>query len=75
MPLACLFRKASMNLLLEVETPNSFVTLKQMCCLKQLHTNSQQKIDISNYKLNYEKVGTGAHNILCLPGALGSIWH
>lgn len=34
-----------------------------------------QKIILNNGQtINYVKVGNGLHNILCLPGALGTIW-
>ncbi|CAH3995513.1 valacyclovir hydrolase [Pieris brassicae] len=31
-------------------------------------------IQVGNYSINYVRVGNGPHNILCAPGALGSIW-
>ncbi|XP_026683658.1 valacyclovir hydrolase-like [Diaphorina citri] len=34
----------------------------------------EQKVVIDNKTINYLKTGTGPHNVLCLPGALGSIW-
>lgn len=29
---------------------------------------------MNNWEINYLKVGKGPHNLLCLPGALGTIW-
>ncbi|XP_053605739.1 valacyclovir hydrolase-like isoform X2 [Plodia interpunctella] len=34
----------------------------------------EEKIKIRDYNINYLKVGNGPHNVLCLPGALGTIW-
>ncbi|BES87557.1 valacyclovir hydrolase-like [Nesidiocoris tenuis] len=31
-------------------------------------------IKIDNHPINYLKVGEGEHNLICLPGALGTIW-
>ncbi|XP_068084195.1 valacyclovir hydrolase [Anabrus simplex] len=38
-------------------------------------TNSkEQKILVDGVDINYLKVGSGPHHVLCFPGALGSIW-
>lgn len=34
----------------------------------------EQKVDINGQTINYIKVGNGLHNVLCMPGALGTIW-
>lgn len=34
----------------------------------------EKKVIIENQTINYLKVGTGDQTVLCLPGALGSIW-
>lgn len=34
----------------------------------------EEILDVKNTKINYVKVGSGAHNVLFLPGALGTIW-
>ncbi|XP_072949927.1 valacyclovir hydrolase [Epargyreus clarus] len=34
----------------------------------------EEKINVGKYNINYLKVGNGAHSVLCMPGALGSIW-
>ncbi|XP_028169097.1 valacyclovir hydrolase [Ostrinia furnacalis] len=34
----------------------------------------EDRIKVGNCNINYIKVGNGPHNVLCLPGALGSIW-
>ncbi|XP_075976426.1 serine hydrolase BPHL [Anticarsia gemmatalis] len=34
----------------------------------------EERVKVRNYDINYVKVGTGAHNVLFLPGALGTIW-
>lgn len=35
---------------------------------------AQKVILYNGQTINYVKVGNGSHNILCLPGALGTIW-
>jgi hypothetical protein len=39
-----------------------------------ISTNNQEKINVTGTMINYEKVGTGWHPILCLPGALGELF-
>ncbi|KAL4716293.1 hypothetical protein ACJJTC_014773 [Scirpophaga incertulas] len=34
----------------------------------------EERIKVGNCNINYVKVGNGVHNVLCMPGALGSIW-
>lgn len=34
----------------------------------------EDQVQVKGCNVNYLKVGNGPHNILCLPGALGSIW-
>ncbi|KAL1452218.1 hypothetical protein WDU94_006514, partial [Cyamophila willieti] len=34
----------------------------------------EQQVVIDGKTINYLKTGSGEHNVLCLPGALGSIW-
>lgn len=34
----------------------------------------EESVNVKNWNINYVKVGTGAHNVLFLPGALGTIW-
>lgn len=34
----------------------------------------EEKVKVGKYDINYLKVGNGPHHVLCLPGALGSIW-
>ncbi|KAM3959760.1 valacyclovir hydrolase [Aphomia sociella] len=33
-----------------------------------------EKIKVGNYNINYVKVGSGPRTLLCVPGALGTIW-
>ncbi|KOB68040.1 Bphl-like protein, partial [Operophtera brumata] len=37
-----------------------------------LHKEAKVKVD--KWDINYLKVGKGPHKVLCLPGALGTIW-
>ncbi|CAB3222341.1 unnamed protein product [Arctia plantaginis] len=37
-------------------------------------TAKEQRIKVKNCEINYVKVGTGAQNVLFLPGALGTLW-
>ncbi|XP_045767984.1 valacyclovir hydrolase-like [Maniola jurtina] len=34
----------------------------------------ESKTKVGKYEINYVKVGNGKHNVLCAPGALGTIW-
>jgi len=34
----------------------------------------EEKIDVGGVQINYLKAGNGPKNVLCLPGALGTIW-
>ncbi|XP_026759759.2 valacyclovir hydrolase [Galleria mellonella] len=34
----------------------------------------EEKVKVGDYDINYLKVGNGPRNVLCVPGALGSIW-
>ncbi|XP_023944371.2 valacyclovir hydrolase [Bicyclus anynana] len=34
----------------------------------------ENKVKVGQYEINYVKVGNGKHNVLCAPGALGTIW-
>ncbi|XP_030020201.2 valacyclovir hydrolase-like isoform X1 [Manduca sexta] len=34
----------------------------------------EEKIKVGKYNINYIKVGTGPHNVLCMPGIFGTIW-
>ncbi|KAL0881914.1 hypothetical protein ABMA27_001675 [Loxostege sticticalis] len=34
----------------------------------------EERIKVGDCHINYVKVGNGPHKVLCLPGALGSIW-
>ncbi|XP_049871065.1 valacyclovir hydrolase isoform X2 [Pectinophora gossypiella] len=34
----------------------------------------EEKIKVGEWNINYLKVGSGPHTLLCMPGALGSIW-
>ncbi|XP_015524239.1 valacyclovir hydrolase [Neodiprion lecontei] len=43
--------------------------------MRNMSTNfEEQKINVKGWDINYVKVGRGAHPVLLLPGALGSIW-
>ncbi|XP_046967551.1 valacyclovir hydrolase-like [Vanessa cardui] len=34
----------------------------------------ERSIKIKNFKINYLKVGNGAHHVFCFPGVMGTIW-
>lgn len=34
----------------------------------------EEKIKVGKYNINFIRVGNGSHHILCMPGALGTIW-
>ncbi|XP_039750363.1 valacyclovir hydrolase-like isoform X2 [Pararge aegeria] len=44
--------------------------------IKKVATPSctEHKTKVGKYEINYVKVGNGNHNVLCAPGALGTIW-
>ncbi|XP_045496564.1 valacyclovir hydrolase-like [Colias croceus] len=60
---------------------NIFISIKNTNPLRMstafastLPMPKEEKIKVGKYTINYVKVGQGPHNILCAPGALGSIW-
>lgn len=77
--LSSVFRKLILN------EQHASANILKKCCLLSFSTMSkrdlstdlrgqEQKVVIDNKTINYLKTGTGPHNVLCLPGALGSIW-
>lgn len=60
---------------------NAKAILRATNCIKMLDTKcmstavpKEEKVKVSGCNINYVKVGKGSHNLLCLPGALGTIW-
>ncbi|CAH1113035.1 unnamed protein product [Psylliodes chrysocephalus] len=49
-------------------------SLMKMSTATEAAVNKSQKITINNQTINFVKVGTGPRNLLCFPGALGTIW-
>ncbi|VVC89108.1 unnamed protein product [Leptidea sinapis] len=57
---------------ISAKRPNA-VRLRRMF-LSSSTSDMENIIKVGKYNINYMKVGNGPHNVLCAPGALGSIW-
>lgn len=53
------------------------IKVKKKVCVSYFSTLTipkEETIEVGSTIINYVKVGTGDNNLLCLPGALGTVW-
>ncbi|RVE51996.1 hypothetical protein evm_003274 [Chilo suppressalis] len=58
----------------KILAPPYFQNVRLCAAFSTRSVPKEEKIKIGNCNVNYVKVGHGPHNVLCMPGALGTIW-